>query len=219
MVRFADREAKTSNLKLLDFTTGKELRNLSCPEKERYFLVNSVSPDGAVVATFLMGKKGAPIEVWFLDAKTLEDRGKLVGQGDPEEHGWSEGAFTSDGKWFVAFDGIGNALVWNVAEQKMERTLPLGGNRQATHIAISPDGKTLAAGWRPKGEAEIEDAASPDPQELPQPRVTLLDLTGKTPSRILIAPHGYVGSLAFSPDGKTLAFGGAGAVHLFDLTK
>jgi hypothetical protein len=24
---------------------------------------------------------------------------------------------------------------------------------------------------------------------------------------------------AFSPDGKTLAFGGAGAVHLFDLTK
>jgi hypothetical protein len=36
---------------------------------------------------------------------------------------------------------------------------------------------------------------------------------------VLIAPHGYVGGLAFSPDGKKLAFGGAGAVHLFDLTK
>jgi len=39
------------------------------------------------------------------------------------------------------------------------------------------------------------------------------------PPRVLVAAHGYVGALAFSPDGKTLAFGGAGVVHLFDLTK
>ena len=41
----------------------------------------------------------------------------------------------------------------------------------------------------------------------------------KAAPRIWIAPHDYTGRLAFSPNGKTLAFGGAGAVHLFDLTK
>ena len=59
----------------------------------------------------------------------------------------------------------------------------------------------------------------PDPRDLPQPRISLVDLTGKTPLRILIAPQGYAGQPAFSPDGKTLAFGSSGAVHLFDLTK
>jgi hypothetical protein len=49
--------------------------------------------------------------------------------------------------------------------------------------------------------------------------VSLIDLAGDAPPRVLVAPHGYVGGLAFAPDGKTLAFGGGGAVHLFDLTK
>ena len=49
--------------------------------------------------------------------------------------------------------------------------------------------------------------------------MSLIDLDGNTPPRVLIAPHGYVGGMAFAPDGKTLAFGGAGAVHLFDLAK
>jgi hypothetical protein len=60
----------------------------------------------------------------------------------------------------------------------------------------------------------------PDPDDYPQPRVSILDLSGKTPPRVLIAPtHGYVGSVVFSPDGRTLALGCAGAVHLFDMTK
>jgi hypothetical protein len=49
--------------------------------------------------------------------------------------------------------------------------------------------------------------------------VSLVDLAGDAPPRVLIAPKGYVGGLAFSPNGKLLAFGGAGAVQLFDLTK
>ncbi|OWK45459.1 hypothetical protein FRUB_01790 [Fimbriiglobus ruber] len=49
--------------------------------------------------------------------------------------------------------------------------------------------------------------------------MTLFDLSGARPPRTLIAPHGRVGTVAFSPDGKTLAFGSTGAVHLFDLTK
>jgi hypothetical protein len=40
----------------------------------------------------------------------------------------------------------------------------------------------------------------------------------KAPPRTLVARHGFVGGVAFSPDGRTLAFGSSGGVHLFDLT-
>jgi WD40 repeat protein len=215
-----DFDAKTSSVKLLDLATGKELAKVTCPEKGRHFSVRQVSPDGAVVAVSLGGKKVAPLEVWFLDARTLEVRGKLVGKGDAEGYGWGSGRFTPDGKRYVALDGVGNALVWDVAGQKRERTLSLGGDRPVWQLAVSPDGKTLAAGWSPKADPELEAASEPDPWDLPQPRVSLIDLNGKSPPRVLVAPHGYsTGALAFSPDGKTLAFGGAGAVHLFDLRK
>jgi WD40 repeat protein len=214
-----DHQAKTSCVKVLDLATGKELAQVSCPEKGRYFSVNSIAPDGSVVAVSLGGQKAAPVEVWFLDARTLAPRGKLVGKGDPERYGWGSGRFTPDGKHYVALDGAGNALVWDVVGQKLERTLPLGGGRAGWQLTLSPDSKTLAVAWMPKLDADVEDAREPDPRDLPQPRVSLVDLTGQAPPRVLVAPHGYTGGLAFAPDGKTLAFGGAGAVHLFDLRK
>jgi WD40 repeat protein len=214
-----DYAARTSAVKLLDLATGKELATVSCPEKDRFFSVGPVAPDGAVVAVFLGGKKGAPLEVWFLGAMALEGRGKLTGKGDPERYGWASGRFTPDGKRFIALDGAGNALAWDVAGQKLERTLPLGGARSAWQLAVRPDGKMLAVGWAPKADEDLQDALEPDPQDLPQPRVSLLDLAGTAPPRVLVAPPGYVGGVAFSPDGNLLAFGGAGAVHLFDLKK
>jgi WD40 repeat protein len=212
-------EGGTSCVKVLDFATGKTLATLTCPKKARSFWSGQISPDGSVVAVSLGGKKGAPIEVWFLDAKTLEDRGKLVGQGNPEAYGWVSGRFTPDGKRCIVLDGVGNALVWDVAGRELERTLPLGGGRPSSRLAFSPDGKTLAALWAPKRDPEFENATDPDPRDLPRPRVSLIDLSGKSPPRVLIAPHGYAGAVAFSPDGKTLAVGSAGAVHLFDLRK
>jgi WD40 repeat protein len=217
-VRINDYGSNTSVIKVLDLPTGKELARFTGPEKDRYFSIEAVATDSSVLALMLGGKKGAPTEVWFRDARTLEDRGKLIGAGDPEKYGWTQGVFSIDSKQFITFDGTGQALIWDVAGRKIARTIRFGASGTPRHVVLGPDGHTVAAAWAPKAEEEdLED--DPDPQDLPQPRVSLIDISGRMPTRLLIAPHGYVGALAFSPDGKTLAFGSSGAVHLFDLAR
>jgi len=218
-VRLYDRDRKTSAVNLLDFPSGKILATVTCSEKDRRFDVGSISPDGNLLSVYLNGKKGQPMEVTFFDAKGLTERGKLLGKSNPEQWGGGSGLFTPDSSQFVALDMAGNVFIWNVAEQRVTRTFALNGETLTGKLAISPDGKTLAVGWSPKMDKDVDTNEKPDPQDLPQPRISLIDLAGEDASRVLTAPHGYPGQLAFSPDGKTLAFGGAGAVHLFDLTK
>jgi WD40 repeat protein len=207
---------KSSAIMLFDLGTGKQLANAVCPEKERVFSIGSYSSNGKFLAVNLGGKKGNPLEVWFLDGKTLEVRGKLMGKGGPNDYWGGFGLFTPDGKRYVALDRAGNVLLWDAEELKPQRAFAIGIQTSA-RLAISPDGKTLAVGWMPEFKQDRTEEL--EPADMPQPRVTLVDLAGASPPRVLVAPHGYNAKLAFSPDGKTLAFGGAGAVHLFDLTK
>jgi WD40 repeat protein len=207
---------KMSELQVLDFDTGKVMAKASCLEKDRFFSIGTIAPNGDVAAFPVGGKKGAPVEFRFLDARTLADRGTLVGKGDPEGYGWSTGKFTPDSKRFVVADGVGNVLLWDVAAKTIERTWPSLGN-STRQVDISADGKTAAFGWAPKADKDL--GSQPDPQDLPQPRVSLFALDGSGPPRVLIAPQGGGAALAFSPDGNTLAFGGVGVVRLFDLTK
>ena len=215
-----DYAAKTSAIRLVGLASGKQLAELHPPEKERYFSPGSFSPDGSVVPLYLLGKKGGPLEIWFRDAHTLQDRGKLVSKGDPDRDGFTAaGAFTRDGKLFVVPDFSGNILVWDVIGRRVKATIPTGSDWHAWDPAVSPDGNVVAIGWMPKLNKKLGLGRNTDPQDLPQPRIALIDLTGKASTRVLIAPHGYALRCAFSPDGKTLAVGSQGAVHLFDLTK
>jgi WD40 repeat protein len=84
-------------------------------------------------------------------------------------------------------------------------------------LAFSPDGTRLAVPARVK--TDDDRARDPDPLDMPQPRVYLFDLTRDGPPEEIVCPHGWAGGVAFSADGKTLAVGGAGAVHLFEVSK
>lgn len=217
-VSATDYDAKKSVVRLFDTATCKELGRLDCPDKERTFSLAGLSADGSVVAVDLGGKLGADREVWFLDAATMKRRARCVGQGDPDRHGWGPGGFSPDGKRYFAIHLKGVDLI-DTTSGKVVKTLEAAWGRTPWRWALSADGRYLAAAWMPQVDKEREQDRSPDPRDLPQPRVSLFDLEGDAPPRVLIAPHGYVGGVAFAPDGKALAFGGAGAVHLFDLTK
>lgn len=58
----------------------------------------------------------------------------------------------------------------------------------------------------------------PDIEDLPQPRIQLIELATGNILETLVAPQGYLTSLAFSPDGKKLATSGKGAVLLWDFS-
>jgi WD40 repeat protein len=207
----------SSEVRIVDLPSGKVTAKVSCPRNDVAFSVWAISPDGHVMAVYVGDITGAAKEFGFFDIKTLEPRGKLVGPSASPKSGMTSGVFTSDGKRFIAIDETANALVWDIAEQKLIRKVHLGRDDAPWSFAISPDGGTLAFSWMPKRDPSLAKVLMPDPQDLPQPRISLIDLAGNAPPRILIAPHGYRGDVAFSPDGKTLAFGSSGAVHLFDL--
>jgi WD40 repeat protein len=203
-------------LKLVDFATRKELAIMSSPDKDTALIGGGFSPDGSVVLADLRGLKGKAPAVLFLDARTLAERGRFEGQPDKDGRGWISTFFTPDGKSCILLDMAGQAHVWDVSASKVTRTFEVGGH--SWNAAFSPDGKTWAVAWAPMISWE-ERTRNPDPQDLPQPRITLFDLTGNAQPRTLFAPHGSGSAFAFSPDGRTLALGASGCVRIFDLTK
>jgi WD40 repeat protein len=91
----------------------------------------------------------------------------------------------------------GKILLWAIPGDKVQHTLTAGAPVRA--LAVSPDGKTLAAGGD-DGAIQLWEAASGKP---------VRKLTGATD---------WLLALAFSPDGKTLAAGGHdGQLRLWDV--
>jgi WD40 repeat protein len=126
-------------------------------------------------------------------------------------------AFSPDSKQLAATDYNGGVRVWDIATGRAILEKSFGGELRLSNVAFAPDGRRLAVGGQPKGDDKDRD---PDPEDLPQPRVFLFDLAAPAAEpEVVICPHGYTWGLAISPDGKTLAVGGAGAVHLFNLAK
>jgi len=191
-------------VRLWDLQTGREVQALSQPGPMdgakpspgipgMVFAV-AFSPDGKSVASG--GGDGASEagELVLWDAGTGKLQRRLLGVD--EHQVWSV-AFSPDGKLLAGGTTAGSIRLFDLRTGEVRRDLE--GGDQLRGLAISPDGRTLAAAIRK--EVKLWDVG-----------------TGKL-KRTLRGHSNWVGSIAFSPDGKGLVSGGSDGVRLWALAE
>ncbi len=166
------------------------------PLKEAHALAGSVqalafAPNGKTLAS------GDSIHglvcLWDLSGDTIRE---VVPLTERSQQFYSV-QFALDGKTLIT-TGPKGAGLWNLAgDQPRERPIPLA----ATRLALSPDGKTMAAS-KEDGVAVLWDVSGDKPREQ---------------ARLKAEVNASEGILVFSPDSKTLATGSPESVQLWDL--
>jgi WD40 repeat protein len=103
-------------------------------------------------------------------------------------------AFSPDGSTIAVASG-GHVVLWNSHERTPDQVLTARTGAKINAITFSPNGRTLAA---------ATESAQP-PADPTHNTATLWDLTNRAPPRELHGHTDRVLTVAFSPDGRTLA--------------
>ena len=215
-------------IRLWDVATGKETQKLA-PLLGDFDLFVKFSPDGKM----LVSKDGGSVRLWEVstgkEIRKLQTTGggPAIGTGPPAGAVLAASsrpvdvAFSPDGKT-IAVGNIGSIILWETLTGKKIQeivlptekiTFPLGAQTIAltvSAVAFSPDGKTLAAAVD-TGKMTYESRG-----------IHLYQWnTGKKTGELVGSNRlQMIFSLAFSPDGKTLASTGRGAsIQLWDPAK
>jgi RNA polymerase sigma factor (sigma-70 family) len=171
----------------------------------------ALSADGKTLAS---GGRDFPLILWDVDAR--KERAVLTAaNGAPQ---WVDSAaFSPDGKTLALGDFPDQIIsLWDVGAGERKATLP--ESVFVYSIAFSPDGKALASagGFQPAALREYKDRPKDPSKELAEMKVW--DLATRKARVFCRGDTGRAMSVAFSPDGKTLAAGMRdGAIRLWDV--
>ena len=176
------------------------------------------SPDGKTLAAgysdyFTIFNINIPIPIetiilWDISDPTVPSQLAAI-----EGNGYSVNsiAFSPDGKTLISGDDSGTIILWNVSDTTIPSQIAaFAGNKynRITDLDVSPDGRILATGYSDIGVISVNT-------------IILWDISDPTnPSQLatLDGHSGSVFSVAFSPDGETLASGGSdNALILWDI--
>lgn len=192
----------------------------------------AISPDGQMLALFWKSKDESSHRIKL---RQLSDGKLLRTLGDQEEWVYSL-TFSPDGQ-MLAVAASGKVQIFGVSDDKELRTI----HATAWDVAFSPDGKLVAAGGEPIKVWSVANGAllhtvegwhhmlfSPDSKMLATVasvigvNINLWDTSTGTLTGTLESPPsggGQIHSLAFSPDGETLAAGtNNNSVHVWQVS-
>jgi dipeptidyl aminopeptidase/acylaminoacyl peptidase len=187
-------------LRFWDPATGKQVRRADSPANG---WDHARSPDGNIVV--VVDGKSPPQQstLRLVETATGKERGS-----QKTEHLWLGSAFTRDGKMLVAWSGDQTVYLLDPKTGAERKRYPVDGGGPGSGnkvylsycVCLSNDGKLLACGSQRNTLVLVETA------------------TGKQLHRLEKLPDG-VSAIAFSPDDRTLAWGGwrKPTIHLLEV--
>ena len=203
--------AKDTTIQLWDALTCKHKASLTTEHCETILSI-AFSPDSRTVAG---GDKNGTVYLW--DAISGELKTTLTGHG--KKYIFSI-AFSPDGRTLASgarSSGDSEVYLWDVLSEECKASL----NRLAgvSSVAFSPDGSALAVGGKDVTLWDLHKILHQSPDDMPIYAADEFDKTGR--HKATLKGHtGYINSVAFSPDGRTLASGSIdGKILLWDITK
>jgi WD40 repeat protein len=193
---FASGFAKPASLTISswDIATGRELHAFSAAESIVDDGGGTFSPDRRTMATIKNDvgyTQHTLILLW--DLSTGKQLRALEGHID----NINDVEFSSDGRTLVSGSKDQTVRVWDVATGKQLKMMQ-DTNGVASVVAVSSDGHTLASAGdnSPSGESDVGDTVN---------TIELWDSTTGEITQTLSRQKYWTSSLAFSPDGQTLA--------------